>query len=315
MKNIITALLSLFLITSSAQAYSPPEHKGWITDTTNKLTAEQDTALEAKVAEFNKKTSAEIAVLVIPTLGDESISEIANDTGNTWGVGDKDKKNGVLLVIALKERKSRIEVGAGVEGELTDSESSDILHNILPLYLRKGDFYGGINAVIDNIESELTKDVVAEAPVATTTQADSTEGWVFLGIVCVFFVGFIIAITFSLLSERKRAREREARMRKFDDEMRELRNKTSRYTFPDPPAPRAPKAPATPKAPVAPRVSTTPKTNYSEPVFIPVIETPTYEAPKPSYESPNYDPPSYDSGGGSDFGGGSFDGGGSDGGW
>ena len=157
MKNYFLILVYLFLVlfTTNSFAFDPPKPNGYIMDLAGKLTTEQVQQLNSKLESINKNTKNEFAALIIPSLNGDSIEDVAHTTFNTWKVGKVGLDNGVLVVIAVADRKSRIEVGKGVEGDLTDLQSNDILRKTLAPCLRQGDFYGGLNSTFDSISSTI----------------------------------------------------------------------------------------------------------------------------------------------------------------
>jgi uncharacterized protein len=102
-----------------------PKLETRVTDLAGTLTAPQRDALEAKLADFEKKRGSQLAVLIVPTLGDETIEEFAGRVTDQsdWALGRKGVDDGVLFVIAMKERRMRIHTGRGVQGTLTDALS------------------------------------------------------------------------------------------------------------------------------------------------------------------------------------------------
>jgi uncharacterized protein len=90
-------------------------------------------------------------VAIVPTLDGQAIEDLAVHVVETWGLGQKDRNNGVLLLIALKDRKARIEVGYGLEDRLTDALSRRILEDQLFPAFRKGDYAAGVLATCDGI--------------------------------------------------------------------------------------------------------------------------------------------------------------------
>ena len=89
---------------------------------------------------------------MIPTLGsDDSLEEYSLKVARQWGIGDKKKSNGVLLLIAKNDRKMRIEVGNGMEGSLTDARASQIIRNTIAPKFRSGDYAGGVEAGVKRI--------------------------------------------------------------------------------------------------------------------------------------------------------------------
>jgi uncharacterized protein len=123
---LLFALVSL-LSGSAAAGFSPPQMSDAVTDTAGKLSAADDRALEERITAYRNRTGNEIAVLVIGSLEGKSIEDVAYETFNAWGIGKKGLDNGVLLVIAPTERKTRIETGKGVGDRLTDIDCAIIL--------------------------------------------------------------------------------------------------------------------------------------------------------------------------------------------
>jgi uncharacterized protein len=111
-------------------------------------------------------TGAQVVVAMIPTLGDDSIEEAALDIFRTWGIGSRDKDNGILLLIAKEDRKLRIEVGYGLEGAIPDSTADRIIRNIIAPRFREDDFDGGVldgfNAIMTLIAEEYGLEISAE---------------------------------------------------------------------------------------------------------------------------------------------------------
>lgn len=129
----IAALLAVWLFAASALGYVPPALTGHVVDTSGKLSREDIDAIDVALAKEQSRRGVEIVVLVVDTLGADALEDVAYDAFNGWGVGRSGRDNGVLLVIAAKERRVRIETGKGVGGALTDLRSSDIIQGMAPL--------------------------------------------------------------------------------------------------------------------------------------------------------------------------------------
>lgn len=134
--------------------------KGWVTDQAQVLSVEQKQTLTDSIAAYEQQTSNEIAVLILKSLNGVPIENIAVETFNTNGIGKKGKDNGVLLVVALEDKKARIEVGYGLEGDLTDLESSIILRESIFPYFKEGKYsegiFSGVSAIEQAIGTEIT---------------------------------------------------------------------------------------------------------------------------------------------------------------
>jgi uncharacterized protein len=115
-------------------------------DEANVLSASTVAQLEAILKAERDSTSNQIAVLIVPSLEGDDIDSYGIRVAEAWNVGQKDKDNGAILLIAIKDKKMRIEVGQGLEGVLTDAMSSRINRNEIAPRFRQGDYDGGVKA-------------------------------------------------------------------------------------------------------------------------------------------------------------------------
>ncbi|MBV8761160.1 MAG: TPM domain-containing protein [Deltaproteobacteria bacterium] len=129
------AALSLFLLLAG---FKPPPLHGHVVDTTNTLSAKDAHDLDLELDAMGSSGGFALVVLVT-NIGDEAIEDVAYTAFNTWGVGEKGKDNGILVVIAPDHRRVRIETGKGVEGALPDLKANDIIRNTIGPLLAKGD--------------------------------------------------------------------------------------------------------------------------------------------------------------------------------
>ncbi len=132
-------ILQAFLLTAL------PETAGFVTDEAGVISAEDKRIIEAVASEIKSKSGAEVAVLTVKTFEPYgSIEEFAIDTASKWGIGEKGKDNGVLIVVSTGERKLRIEVGYGLEGAIPDGLAGTIMDKYMVPYLRNNDFSTGL---------------------------------------------------------------------------------------------------------------------------------------------------------------------------
>lgn len=154
---LLATCLMLLALPCSAQSLQPlPKLQARVTDLTGTLTAEQQSALEQKLAAFEARKGAQIAVLIVPTTQPEEIEQYSIRVVDAWKLGRKEVggkrvDDGALLLIAKQDRRLRIEVGYGLEGALTDGTSNRIMTETITPLLRQGDFYGGISAGLDQM--------------------------------------------------------------------------------------------------------------------------------------------------------------------
>jgi uncharacterized protein len=165
-----------WVLPASAIAADPafPALTGRVVDAANLLPPDARRRIEAKLKAYEDKTSDQVVVATVPSLGELSIEDYANKLFRTWGIGQKDKNNGALLLIAPKERKLRIETGYGAEGALTDAASSTILNTVIAPKFRHGDFAGGIEAGVDEMLAILGSDA-AESGRQGTAKASTQD--------------------------------------------------------------------------------------------------------------------------------------------
>lgn len=149
-KLLLPALLLICTVTGAPALEAPPL-KGRINDYANMLSAQTAQALEQKLAAFERETSNQVVLLTVPSLQDETLEGLAIKVGDAWKIGQKDKGNGVLLILAEHERKIRIEVGTGLQGALPDITAGQIIRNVMAPHLKAGNPDAGIAAGLDAI--------------------------------------------------------------------------------------------------------------------------------------------------------------------
>ncbi|MEM9696586.1 MAG: TPM domain-containing protein, partial [Myxococcota bacterium] len=169
------------ILSASLYAYEPPRRTGYITSTSSALKRAEVAVIDDALARYYEATNNTIAVLVVDSLGGEAIEDVVYDTATRWGVGDAQQDNGVLLVVAMRDRKSRIEVGEGLEGDLTDIESRFILDDVLRPSFRALQYRDGILRTVQAISKEIspgqTVDIGSvEALPSRDRRSPSTEG-------------------------------------------------------------------------------------------------------------------------------------------
>ncbi len=137
---------------AAAQGLQPiPKLEARVTDLTGTLTAEQQSTLEEKLAAFEARKGAQIVVLMVPTTHPEEIEQYSIRVVEQWKIGRQHVDDGVLLIIAKNDRRVRIEVGYGLEGALPDAIANRIIYETIRPLFAENDFYGGINAGVDQI--------------------------------------------------------------------------------------------------------------------------------------------------------------------
>lgn len=124
----------------------PAKPNGYVLDASSVLKPEEIQRLEQKLRGYADSTSTQFAIVLVPSTGGRDPFDYAMEIGKTWGVGQKDKNNGVVILVAVEDRKIRIVTGRGIEDVLPDAICKRIINRILKPSLKVGDFYGGLDA-------------------------------------------------------------------------------------------------------------------------------------------------------------------------
>lgn len=156
-----------------------------VTDMAGVLSAEEIQVLENKLVAIDDSSSNQIAVVILPTLDGYPIEEYANKLFREWGIGNKKSRNGVLLLIAIQDKKIRIEVGYGLEGAIPDITANNIIDKDIKPAFRAGAYFEGIDKATDDI----AKAAVGEYKVARTKKpSGKSSGALFVLIIFVILL-------------------------------------------------------------------------------------------------------------------------------
>ena len=150
------ALLATLLVPGMASAQQFPPLTGRVVDAANVIPLDQRARLTQKLEALEAQSHRQLVVATIPDLQGYEISDYGYRLGRAWGLGDKQRNDGALLIVAPNQRKMRIEVGYGLEGVLTDGLSSLIIQNTVIPRFKAGDIPGGIEAGTDALIRQLT---------------------------------------------------------------------------------------------------------------------------------------------------------------
>lgn len=185
-------LLAALLIPGLAAAQTFPQLTGPVVDAANVLPDDVEARITQKLLAFNQQTGQQLQVATVPDLQGYEVSDYGYRLGRAWGIGNKDKNDGVILLIAPTERKVRIEVGYGLEGTLTDALSSQIIRNAILPKFKAGDMPGGIEAGTDALIAQLQLPpdqarAVAAKATKSTQSSGIDPGFVIWLLIFVFF--------------------------------------------------------------------------------------------------------------------------------
>lgn len=196
------ALFGVILLGCSSPAASLPEFTAPVVDSIGRVSAEVETQINSELISFQQSGGPQIAVAVIDTTNNATLENYSIDLARSWGLGDKEKDNGVLLLIALEDRALRIEVGSGVEGELTDVTAGGIVDSVMLPRLRANDVDGavrdGARAVMQVWRGE---NIASEPIVPSNTITEATPQQSIFGII-LFFGLILLFVTLAVRGKR-----------------------------------------------------------------------------------------------------------------
>lgn len=151
MKQLVIAFILFSFLAACGQTKSGdywsnlPEPTGWVNDFDHLYTKAQKKTLDSLIANYEQKTSVEISIVTIPVTAtdQEHFEDLTLRMGQTWGIGKKDKNNGILIGISKEYRVIRIQNGLGIEKLISDKQTKEIIDSYFIHHFKKGDFFKG----------------------------------------------------------------------------------------------------------------------------------------------------------------------------
>jgi uncharacterized protein len=198
---LLVLCLGLCLGAASASALDFPLLTGRVVDQVGILNADIRGDLADKSKDLEEKSGIQLVVATVTSLQGSDIETYANELFRTWKLGQAQKNNGVLLLVAPNERKVRIEVGYGLEGALTDAVASVIISSAIVPRFKNGDFPGGIERGVGGILDVLGGDTADWQPQTVVRDNDPSVLWALIPIILSF--GFVFVVHFIGIGVRR----------------------------------------------------------------------------------------------------------------
>jgi len=217
-KIVILTVLCLFFVQPCFAKTDVPYLQGMVNDYGNILSDSAVTQLEKQLQAYETETTNQIVVLTIDSLKGQDIESYASEVFNTWKLGHAGKDNGVLLVVAVKDRKMRIEVGYGLEGSITDTKSGQVIRSVIAPYFKQGDFIQGIAAGVEAL-MELGRGIEPASAAYSEKPGHS------FGFIAVLGMPFVIIVVMVLLIIKKYLRGQPRISKKTGTPMKKLDEK------------------------------------------------------------------------------------------
>ena len=187
--RIILFLLTLWCLPVLAQQIAVPELRQQVTDITGTLSTSEQQSLTQQLQDITQKTRAQVAVLIVPSTGDDSIEQYATRVFDNWRLGDAKRNDGILIIVAWSDRTVRIQVGYGLEEKVTDALAGDIIRsNMIPAF-KQQKFAQGLELAINALNNQLTSQHQYPTNPSESESASSSDHYYF-AIFWVFAVMF-----------------------------------------------------------------------------------------------------------------------------
>ncbi|MFH2106418.1 MAG: TPM domain-containing protein [Candidatus Micrarchaeota archaeon] len=192
--------LLLFLVVIALLFAPYPQYYGYVNDYANVLSPQYKAGLEQKISDFERNSSVEIAVVILPQLADPNDPKIPADINiyaaelfHEWKIGKKGEDNGILLLIAMNDKKLRLEVGYGLEGTIPDTIAKKIIDNEITPYFKEGRYDEGVMNGVDKIIETIQK-----KGYTPTVKKDDEDFMCFLAVFLGIFLFIIIIFVITM---------------------------------------------------------------------------------------------------------------------
>lgn len=197
--RIVLLLLGLVASVQAQELQPVPRLQARVTDNAGLLPEARRTALEARLAAFERQKGTQVAVLTLASTAPESIEAYSIRVVDAWRLGRASVDDGVLFVIARDDRRMRIEVGRGLEGALPDARAKQIIADAVAPRFKAGDYPGGIEAGVESILALLFGEALPPPPAVDEGWKGDTEEWLVLGLVATIIGGGVLRALFGRL--------------------------------------------------------------------------------------------------------------------
>ena len=183
-------------LSCTAAALPNPTNEFFVNDFANVIDGETEQYIQAVAVQLQEKTTAQVVVVTIRSLQGEPLEDVAYKLFKEWGIGTAEKNNGVLILVAVEDRMSRIEVGYGLEGALPDGKTGRIQDNYMIPYFQEGDYSSGLKngflAIAGEVYSEYGIDSgELETPFEAEGSEDFSNGVLFIIVIIVLLIDWI----------------------------------------------------------------------------------------------------------------------------
>lgn len=205
MSRLLPFLVAGWLCAALAAQGSLPKPSGRVTDLANVIDPATEAQIDQRLAALEQQTTAEVAVVTVPSLGGTTVEDYAERLFRDWGIGQAKHDNGVLVLVAPTEREIRIEVGYGLEGVLPDGLAGQVIREQFIPRFRDNDYDGGIRDGVARVVEIVERGQTLTADELAALDADADGGappaWIMIP-----FLGLFVTIGFAMVGIGARTR-------------------------------------------------------------------------------------------------------------
>lgn len=188
----LLVVMGMVLAAGSAWSLDVPPLRGRINDLAGILSPDTVKRLEGALAAFEASDSTQVVVLTVPSLEGDTIEGFSIKTAQKWGIGQKGKDNGALVVVSKGDREVRIEVGRGLEGRLTDALSGRIIDHVIVPEFKKGDFNAGVEQGVTKIMEAVRGEYTGDGASGGSSEMDDETAFLLFGsMICLVLMSIL----------------------------------------------------------------------------------------------------------------------------
>lgn len=209
MRKYLFTLLILVIPAVSLAYQSPGKPTGFLNDFANVISVSQKQSLENKLQALQNATSFQVVVATIPSLGNETVETYAVKLFEEWGIGQKGKDTGLLILVAPNDRVAKIETGYGTEGVVTDIQSGNIINKIMIPAFKEGNYSEGISGAVDAVGAIVTNSPEAmpagrqAEQYSSGSNSNNSSDWGIDPFVIYFLIFIVVNFLYRILGKTK----------------------------------------------------------------------------------------------------------------
>jgi uncharacterized protein len=200
---MISTLAITLLLAAGAGFQIPPTPAHYVTDTANALSSETRASIENELHTYETATGHQVIVWIGQSTGDVPLETWTGETAHQWRIGRRGHDDGAILFVFMQDHKLRIEVGYGLESQLTDAASDRIIQDVIRPRMRSGDVDGAISSGVAAMLKTISPSYAGVTPPPESSSDDSNAGWVLPFIIVIVVLSILLPIVIQIIVMRR----------------------------------------------------------------------------------------------------------------